>query len=152
MSATKISVTITGKEALEDLIKFFPNDYGKYIDTGKEAIHSMMRIYKLPALEAVEKGCRMVGGFKDPTIILASLYLMLKQEKLSNEIKKVEDEIKQITSQSFALETSQNFNTKESGELRQFYTGKQNELQSRHNELINEFTVVQPITVRPGQF
>lgn len=152
MNPNKVSITITGAEALEDLKKFFPTTWGDCIQTGKDTIHSMMRIYNLPAIEAVEKSCRITGGFKDPQIIVASLYIMLKQQRISNEIKQVENEIISTTTQSFALESSENFNTKESGELRQFYTGKQKELQHKLNELINEFPIVQPTIVKTGQF
>jgi hypothetical protein len=152
MTENKISITITGEEALSDLKTHFPNDWGNYIQTGKDTINSMMRIFKLPAVQAVEKARKTVVCFKDPTIITAALYVMVKQEYISGELNKVENEIKQITDQSFALEKSQNFNTKESGELRQYYTRKLDELQRKHNELINEFPVVQPITVKSGEF
>ena len=152
MTPNKVSITITGAEALEDLKKFFPKTWGDYIQTGKETIHSMMRIYNLPAIEAVSKACTQTGGFKDPNIIIASLYIMLKQQRISTDLKKLEDEITQTITQSVALENSKNFNSKESGELRKFYSDKQNELQKKFNELINEFPVIEPKIIKAGQF
>lgn len=136
-----IKLQLSGSEALEQLKSYFPKTWEEKVLEGEEILKRACRIYKLSTLDSINKYIRCTSFSDGHHVIIAALFLRVKKERILNDLEKVDYEVEQIISQTIALETSQNFSTRESNDLRFFYQTKQNELQKRRNELINDFPV-----------
>jgi len=146
------TITLTGPQALSELKQYYPETWPVEILRGKSIINGAMKTFGMPMFESVSKWLKKTGATKDNHAIIAALHIMLSEQNLSKKLKEVDYEIEQFVNQAFALEKSENFSTKESGELRIFYTTKQTELQQRRIELINSFEVIGAEPVKKSMF
>lgn len=143
-----IKLQLTGPEAIDHLKIYFPKNWEEKVLEGDEIISRALRLYNLSLLDSVNKYLRCTQLSDKYHVIIAALYLRVKKDSILIKIEKIDHEISQIICQTFALETSPNFSSRESNDLRLFYQTKQNELRKNRDELINDFPVFAVKTVQ----
>ncbi|AEW85921.1 MULTISPECIES: hypothetical protein [Flavobacterium] len=124
---------------IEEVFNFFKNQYpttwDQKINEGKEAIANMIRLYHLPAVEAVQKAMETSGNFTEPLVVLSALFVIMRTQRINNEIE-------QIISQEIKLETSDKFSSREANELRLIYSEKKKILQQELQGFLAEIPVI----------
>jgi len=140
--------TYSGSEALEMLKTHYPSSWGNELNDGRIFIKSMMRLYNLDGFAAYQKYLKVCGSCEKAITALAALHVMNQQVIIGREIKELQGHQVQYAEQSVALENSTITSYQDKMMLRQHYSEKKNEIQTRLEELINSMPVFGAQTVK----
>lgn len=134
-------------EALELVKIHFPKTWQSEIRDGQLFIRSLMKIYKINAVEAYGKFLKTCGNPYNGIATLAALHFMNLQEKIGAQIKECQKTQLQYGDQTTALEHSKNTSHQDKRILREYYITKQTELQCEIDELILSYPVIDAETI-----
>lgn len=143
-----ISFTYKGSEALEMIQQHFPTTWENELNDGRLFIKSLMRLYNMNSVEAYQKYLKVCGSCEKAITALAALHVMDQQVSIGREIKELQGNQVQYAEQSVALENSTITSYQDKMMLRQHYSEKKNEIQTRLEELINSMPVFGAQTVK----
>ncbi len=143
-----MTFTYTGSEALDMLKTHFPHSWQEELNEGRLFLKSMMRLYNMDAMQAYQKYLKYCGTREKAISTLAALHMMNQQVIIGREIKQIQEDQQQYANQSVALEGSSVMSYQDKMMLRQHYSEKKNQLQTRLEELINEIPVFGAETVK----
>lgn len=137
-----ISLTYKGSEALEMLKTHFPTTWENEINKGRSSLKILMKLYNISAFDAYQKYLKLGVSGEDAIATLASLHVMNEQFKIGTEILELKKQQQQYVNQSVALESSDITSFEDKKIIRQHYYEKRIELQSKIENLINNYPVV----------
>lgn len=143
-----LTFTYSGSEALEMLKTHYPATWKTELNDGRLFLKSLMRMYNLDSMAAYQKYLKVCGSCEKAISALAALHLMNQQVTIGREIKELQGTQEQYIVQSVALEGSQITSYQDKMMLRQHYSEKKNELQTRIDHLINSMPVFGSETVK----
>lgn len=149
-----VKIQYTGSESLEMMQTYFPKTWENEIVEGRVFLLSLMKMYKLTAVDAYTKYLKYCQNTEKMISITATLHVMNTQVRIVNEIKECRTNQSLYGKQVLALENSKQINWEDTKILRSFYCTKQNELQQRIDTLIKEYPVIgaQTIVVQTNLF
>lgn len=145
-----MTLTYTGQEASNLLHTVFPQTAFRTINTCKENLLKVTKLYNCTPKEAYS---RILNNGCQPTTaiyLFVALYqieneAMKTENAIINAIKQLEDEKQQLADQMFILEHSDNFPDRNT--LRQVYIEQLAIKDRQIQQYINAFNVVNPINI-----
>lgn len=155
---TNFHLEYSGSEAVEISKEIFKSNYDNEISAAKETLLRISRIYKKD-LKASYLKYKNFGCSKGNAIIyFAALHLLLEEEKssknsISQQITNLQlEQDKYINNLEAVENTKEDESTKRT--LRSHFARKRDELQTKINELINSFEVVDEVrlVIQTGLF
>ena len=137
-----MTFTYKGSEALEMLKTHFPKTWENEVNEGVIFLKGLARLYNQSPIDSYQKYLKTCGSHEKAVSTLASLHVLMLQEKIGNEIQELQKTQLQYGDQTTALENSNITNEIDKKILRQHYRTKQDELQQRIDKLFASYLVV----------
>ena len=145
-------LSYTSSEAFQMAKEVFPNTWKMEIDKYKEILLRLKRTYRKDLVQAYQHYINVGARAESSIMMLAALYWILQEEKnyqldTAQQINDLQDEQMKYVLQAEANESAKNITDFDRRTLRGLYKKKQNELQTRIEELLATFEVVNPVVL-----
>ena len=142
----------TGSEAIEMIKNYYPNDWDNKLNRCQKTLQSMAQRHHITITEVYTKYIAPVALQSEGILFFAALSQLINPSEIANierkkRILELEEQRNKVSEQLFSIENNTGISHEDKKTIRGYYVQLQQDTTRQITELLNAFTVVEPLLV-----